>query len=180
MSKISTFKLKKIAVAKSFNDSYISLSSGYLALISYKGVNAANMALFRKKLFTTCNLKMNILKNKVQNFSITGTNFSSASNNLKGQIGSILCTEDQLIEVAKLLSEFCKTSEKDFSFIGIFSAGDTIDLSKLKFLSSLPGLDILRATLLATMNSVASSFVRTLSEPMCSSLRLMKNNPGNT
>lgn len=91
---------------------------------------------------------------------------------LSGQ--TVLVTgEEDICAAAKVLKDFNKKSEK-FGMRGGILDGKVVSAEELSALASLPPMDVLRAQLLGTLQSPASTFVRLLNEPASALARVLK------
>ena len=86
---------------------------------------------------------------------------------------AIVTGEGDPAEVAKLLVEFLKKNEKA-SAKGANLEGSVLAAADVEALSKLPGKDVMRATLLATLMAPASSLVRVFAAPLTGVLYVLK------
>ena len=91
---------------------------------------------------------------------------------LSGQT-ALVTGEQDICATAKVLKEFRKQNEKLEMRAGVLD-GNLLSSDELNALAALPPMDILRAQLLGTLQSPASTFVRLLNEPASGLARVLR------
>ena len=91
---------------------------------------------------------------------------------LSGQT-AIVTGEQDVCAAAKVLKDIYKATEKLPMRAGVLD-GKLISAEELNALASLPPMDVLRAQLLGTLTSPASTLVRLLNEPASGLARVLK------
>lgn len=85
----------------------------------------------------------------------------------------IVTGEQDVCAAAKTLKDITKKSKKLEMRAGVLD-GKMLNSDELNALASLPPMDVLRAQLLGTLQSPASTFVRLLNEPASGLARVLK------
>ncbi len=85
----------------------------------------------------------------------------------------IVTGEQDVCAAAKVLKDFHKETEKPEMRAGVLD-GKLLNPDELNALAALPPMDVLRAQLLGTLQSPASTFVRLLNEPASGLARVLK------
>lgn len=105
-----------------------------------------------------------VLKNRLAKRAAAGTAAEALTAKLDGPNALASHPSDPVV-LAKVLTGFAKDNAQLELVAGLVDARELIDAAGLKQLAQLPGLDELRATLLALIQTPATSLVRLLGTP---------------
>jgi len=135
--------------------------SSIVILADYKGLDVATINSLRRKL-RDGNIEFKVVKNSLLARASEETDVNLIKDYFKGPSAVALGYDDP-VAPAKILSEFAKDHEALEIKVGVLD-GKVLELNQIKALSVLPSREELLAKLLATLNAVPASFVRTLNE----------------
>ena len=130
-----------------------------IVVVSAVGITVNKVNGLRRQLETT-GAKYRVVKNTLASLAIEGTESAPLSRLLKGTSALVYHPEEPS-GPAKMLVEFARTNDK-FELRGAILNGTLFDGAGVKTLSTMPGKNELRATLLSVFNGVGTKFVRTL------------------
>jgi large subunit ribosomal protein L10 len=138
-------------------------SSPHAVLTSFSGLQANQANALRRKI-DEAGGSFRVIKNRVAKRAAAGTPYEKLSEMFSGPC-AIATHESDPVILAKTISEFVKEDPSITMLGGIIDAGQVLDTAGLKELSSLPGLPELQATLLALIQTPATTLVRLISTP---------------
>jgi len=139
-------------------------------LTDYRGLTVEEISDLRTKL-RDAEARFKVVKNTLSIRAADGTPLEAVKDHFTGPV-AILYTSGDPVGPAKALMDFIKGNEKLQARVGIL-AGSAIDVADIKRLADMPGLEVLLAKALASMNAPASNFVRTLGEIPASFVRVL-------
>jgi large subunit ribosomal protein L10 len=138
------------------------LSKSCIVIITdYKGLDVPTINDLRRKLREQ-NIEFQVVKNSFLTRASTGTDVDLIKDHFKGP-SAVALSYDDPVAPAKVLTDFSKNHDALEIKVGVMN-GQVLELSQIKALSALPSREELLANLLATLNAVPASLVRTLSE----------------
>ena len=105
-----------------------------------------------------------VIKNRLARRAAAGTGAEGLAPRFTGPCGLALHESDPIV-LAKVLSEFAKDNPQVELLAGLVDAREVIDAAGVQRLASLPGLNELRAQLLALILTPATTLVRLLNTP---------------
>ena len=105
-----------------------------------------------------------VIKNRLARRAAAGTGAEGLAARFRGPCGVALHESDP-IALAKVLSDFAKDNPQVELLAGLDDARDVIDGAGVQRLAALPGLNELRAQLLALILTPATTLVRLLNTP---------------
>jgi large subunit ribosomal protein L10 len=105
-----------------------------------------------------------VLKNRLAKLAAMGTPMEPLAERLAGPCALATHASDPVV-LAKTLNTFAKENPELELVAGVVDAKDLLDVAQVKVLASLPGLEELRAQLLALFQTPATTLVRLLSTP---------------
>jgi large subunit ribosomal protein L10 len=150
---------KKFLVEEASN--YIE-SSEFFFLTDYKGIDAEETTELRKRL-SEQGAQFHVVKNSSLRIAAKDKNLGDLNDHLTGHT-AIVFGGDDAAGVAKALGQYFKDSNKVPVKVG--ALGDRmLSAEEVKQLAKLPGLESLRAQLLALLNTSASQLLSLFSEP---------------
>lgn len=130
-----------------------------LVLADFRGLTVkADTSLRREFRVNGCHYQ--VVKNTILGLAIKGTAMEGIEKLLVGPTAIAYSLEDPAVP-AKVATKLAKAENK-FVIKGGFVEGRTLDVKGVEALSTLPGRDELRATLLATFMAAPQGFVRML------------------
>jgi len=127
----------------------------------YKGLNVTAINDLRRKLSQE-EVEFQVAKNSLLIRASEETDVALIKDAFKGPSAIALSYGDP-VAPAKILTEFAKENKVFEIKIGVLN-GKVLDVRGIKALSALPSREVLLGTLVATLNSVPTGFVRTLAE----------------
>ena len=141
-------------------------------LVDFKGINVENVTKFRKEL-SSLNAEMRVVRNTLAKRALLEhpEEKEALEEQLVGTNAFIFAYED-VGASAKAISEFSKEVEELVVKGGVLD-GNALDEAKIKYLSTLPPKEVLRAKLLGTLAAPMSKFVRVLNEVPSSFVRVL-------
>jgi len=105
-----------------------------------------------------------VIKNRLARRAAAGTGAEALASRFTGPCGVALHESDP-IALAKVLSDFSKENPQVELLAGLVDAREVIDAAGVQRLAALPGLQELRAQLLALIQTPATTLVRLLNTP---------------
>ena len=130
-------------------------------IVDYKGMNVEEVTKLRKSL-TPLNAEMKVVRNTLAKLALNDhpAEKDAVADKLVGTNAFVFAYDD-VGASAKALADFGKDVEALKMKSGVME-GNELDEAKIKFLSTLPPKDVLRAQLLGVFNAPGGKFVRTL------------------
>ncbi len=129
-------------------------------LTDYRGLDVEKITALRSQLREK-ETEYRVVKNTLARIAAKATGNEALVDLLKGPSALALVYGDPAA-AAKVLVEFAK-KEDALEVMGGVLDGNYLDIDTLKRLAELPSKDVMRATLLGTMNAVPGGFVNVLS-----------------
>lgn len=105
-----------------------------------------------------------VVKNRLAKRAAVGTAAEKVAAHLVGPRG-VVCHPSDPVAVAKVLSEFSKEHPQLQLVAAVVDARDVVTTEGIKVIATLPGLQELRAQLLALIQTPATQLVRLLATP---------------
>jgi large subunit ribosomal protein L10 len=127
-----------------------------VVLTEYSGLDVPTMVALRRSM-READASYRVLKNTLAKLATAETDFEALHPQFSGPIGVVVSKEDPAA-AAKALVDFQKDNEQ-LVIKGGMLTGKVLDDVALQALSKLPSKDVMRATLLSTMNGVARNMV---------------------
>jgi len=142
-------------------------------IVDFKGMRVEQVTDLRKKLHPA-ESEMKVVRNTlaIRALKAYPDMEKAIGSSLKGTNALVFAYGD-ITAAAKTLANFAKDVEIFQLKTGVMD-GQQLDENKIKFLSTLPGKDQLRAQLLAVFNAPASKLVRTMNEVPSAFARVLK------
>lgn len=142
-------------------------------VVDFKGMRVEQVTQLRKKLHPA-ESEMKVVRNTLAKRALKGypDMDKALSTAFKGTNAFVFSYGD-ISAAAKTLATFAKDVEVFQLKTGVMD-GQALDENKIKFLSTLPGKDQLRAQLLAVFNAPAAKLARTLNEVPSAFARVLK------
>jgi large subunit ribosomal protein L10 len=136
-------------------------SSVVVAVNRSSGITVEEVTKFRKNMHEA-DAHFKILKNTLARIAVKDSALEPLTGYLEGPTG--LAYSNNPVDLAKILSDFAKSSEK-VEILGGIMDGKVISKDVIKTLASLPSMDELRAKLIGLLTAAATKIVRTVKEP---------------
>ena len=130
-----------------------------LVLADFRGLTVKADTTLRRE-FRLSGCRYQVVKNTLLGLAVKGTPMEGIDGMLAGPTAIAYSFEDPSVP-AKVATKLAKTETK-FIIKGGYVEGRALDVKGVEALSSLPGKDELRATLLATFLAAPQNFVRLL------------------
>ncbi len=161
---------KELEIAE-LNEKFGKASAAFL--IDFKGMNVEQVTNLRKKLFAIKS-EMRVVRNTLARRALHNhpSQQSALSEGLVGTNAVIFSYGDAAAS-AKQLTEFAKDVEALDVKIGVMD-GQALDKATVKYLATLPPLEVLRAQFLGTLAAPMQKFVSTLAAPATNFVCLLK------
>jgi large subunit ribosomal protein L10 len=130
-----------------------------LVFADFRGVNVETITGIRRE-FRAAGCDYKVIKNTLLKKAVAGTKMEGIGSYLEGPT-AVAFSYDHPAVAAKVATRFAKEVEK-FVIKGGYFDGVAFDTQGVEQLSTMPGKDELRSSLLATMVAVPQNFMRTL------------------
>ncbi len=140
-------------------------------LLTYSGVSSLSMNNFRKDLKRK-NADLFVSRKSLTKLALEGDQFSKILESLDGQTAFVWSDEDS-VEISKLLVKFAKECDGVAVRGGVLQ-GEVLVADDVVRLSSLPSKDVLRAQLLATIQSPLTRLASALNAKTRDLLSILK------
>ena len=127
-----------------------------------KGLDVATVTDLRKKL-RDAKIEYRIVKNTLAARAAKGTPVEPLAEKFVGPTALVMSYDD-VVAPAKLLVDFMKDRE-NFAIRTAIVEGKVVDVNGVKALAKMPGLNELRAQLLAVLNAPAAKLARVIGTP---------------
>lgn len=131
----------------------------FIASVNHLPASEAN--LFRQKLGHN-QAKLVMIKRRLGKQALLSLKIKGFEDLLKGSVGFIIPTGDDVLPVAKTLVEFGKAHEEQMSIQGGFVDGQLLDGKGIKALAELPSKPVLLAQVLGTIEAPLADVIFTI------------------
>ena len=135
--------------------------SAVVVVTDYKGLDVSSINELRRKLREE-DIEFQVVKNTLLIRAAKDTGVALIQDYFKGPSAVALSYSDP-VAPAKILTQFAKDNQKLEIKGGVLN-DKVLDADAIKALAKLPSREVLLGQLLATLNEVPTSFVRTLAE----------------
>ncbi len=142
-----------------------------VTVIDYKGLNANDMVVLKKRL-REVGAPLRIIKKSLLAIAMKEAGIDAPRGTFDGQAAIAVATEDE-VSAAKVIADFMKKNE-NIRFTGGVLGGKVLSAEEMKALSKLPGRDQLRAQVVGTLNAPISGFVNVLAGNLRSLVTVLK------
>jgi len=147
-------------------------ASPFMVVVDYSELTVDQFETLRVQLLD-CGAGVHVTKNSYAKRAAAAVDLpQEIAEFLSGQT-ALVTGEQDICATAKVLKEFRKQNEKLEMRAGVLD-GNLLSSDELNALAALPPMDILRAQLLGTLQSPASTFVRLLNEPASGLARVLR------
>ena len=150
---------EKQQIAEDLRDRFS--KSAIIVVTDYKGLDVAAMNDLRRKLRAE-QIEYQVVKNTLLIRASEGNDIALIKDYFKGP-SAIALSYDDPVAPAKVLSQFAKDNDKLEIKVGVMD-GQVLDASAIQALAKLPSREVLLGQLLAALNAIPTSFVRTIAE----------------
>lgn len=150
---------EKQQIAEDLRDRFS--KSAIIVLTDYKGLDVAAMNDLRRKLRAE-GIEYKVVKNSILIRASAGNDGDLIKDFFKGP-SAVALSYDDPIAPAKVLAQFAKDNEKLEIKVGVLN-GKVLDAVAIKALALLPPREVMLGQLLAALNAIPTSFVRTIAE----------------
>lgn len=160
---------EKVKLLEEFGERF--RADPHAVLVSFKGLRSNQANDLRRKL-SRAGGRYRVLQNRLARRAASGTPVEALSERFAGPCG--LATHDSdPVALAKALTDFVKENPQIEVIAGLVDGRDVIDAAGVKQLSALPGLQELRAQLLALVQTPATMLVRLVGTPATQMARVI-------
>ncbi len=146
-------------------------SHPHAVLVSFTGLRANQANDLRRKL-SRAGGSYRVIQNRLARRAASGTPVEVLSERFAGPCG-LATHETDPVALAKTLVDFVKDNPQLDVIAGLVDGRDVIDAAGVKQLSALPGLQELRAQLLALIQTPATMIVRLVGTPATQMARVI-------
>ena len=150
---------EKQQIAEDLRDRFS--KSAIIVLTDYKGLDVAAMNDLRRKLRAE-GIEYKVVKNSILIRASAGNDGDLIKDFFKGP-SAVALSYDDPIAPARVLAQFAKDNEKLEIKVGVLN-GKVLDAVAIKALALLPPREVMLGQLLAALNAIPTSFVRTIAE----------------
>lgn len=150
---------EKQRIAEDLRDRFS--KSAIIVLTHYNGLDVAAMNDLRRKLRAE-EIEYQVVKNSILIRASADNDGDLIKDFFKGP-SAVALSYDDPIAPAKVLAQFAKDHEKLEIKVGVMN-GKVLDATAIKVLAQLPSREVLLGQLLAALNAIPTSFVRTIAE----------------
>jgi len=150
---------EKQQIAEDLRDRFS--KSAIIVLTHYNGLDVAAMNDLRRKLRAE-EIEYQVVKNSILIRASADNDGDLIKDFFKGP-SAVALSYDDPIAPAKVLAQFAKDHEKLEIMVGVMN-GKVLDATAIKVLAQLPSREVLLGQLLAALNAIPTSFVRTIAE----------------
>jgi large subunit ribosomal protein L10 len=150
---------EKQRIAEDLRDRFS--KSAIIVLTHYNGLDVAAMNDLRRKLRAE-EIEYQVVKNSILIRASADNDGDLIKDFFKGP-SAVALSYDDPIAPAKVLAQFAKDHEKLEIMVGVMN-GKVLDATAIKVLAQLPSREVLLGQLLAALNAIPTSFVRTIAE----------------
>ena len=140
--------------------------------VAFSGLDVSTATTLRKQ-FRDGGVKYRVVKNTLAKLATEGTDYAALNELLTGPTAVVLGYED-VVAPAKILHQFLKDHEGKLEVKGGVVQGKKVSVADIEALAKLPGLDELRAQLLALLNTPAQTLLRLTKTPGEQIARVLK------
>jgi len=127
----------------------------------YSGLTVAEVSELRRKM-NEAGASFKVTKNRLTRRAIDGTKFAALSDFFTGP--TAIAYSDDPVAAARVSVDFAKTNDK-LVVLGGALGSEVLDISGVKALASLPGIDELRARIIGMLNTPATRIAGILQVP---------------
>lgn len=131
--------------------------------VTFRGLDVSTATSLRKQ-FRDGGVEYRVVKNTLAKLATEGTDYQDLNELLTGPTAVVLGYED-VVAPAKILHQFLKDHEGKLTVKGGVVQGKKVSVADIEALARLPGLDELRAQLLALINTPAQTLMRLAKTP---------------
>jgi len=146
-------------------------ASPFFIVIGYQGLKVAHLTELRRRL-VRAGAEVHIVKNSIFRIAAKEAGVAGFNGALGGQLAVVTGQKDISV-AAKALKNFAAEFEKLKVCFGYLN-NQRLEQAAIAALADLPGLDVLRATLLRLINTPATSLARLINTPATQLARVIK------
>ena len=150
---------EKQQIAEDLRDRFS--KSAIIVVTDYKGLDVAAMNDLRRKLRKE-EIEYQVVKNSILIRASADNDGDLIKDFFKGP-SAVALSYDDPIAPAKVLAQFAKDHQQLEIKVGVMN-GRVLDATAIKALAQLPSKEVLLGQLLAALNAIPTSFVRTIAE----------------
>lgn len=140
-----------------------------LILIHYHGLNVNEITELRRTL-SQSNITFKVAKNNLVKLAFKNSSFQAICQNLTGPTAMIYSSDP--VANARIVVDFANNNEKVKIVAGVVDA-KVINYDEIKYLATLPSLDILRAKILGVINAPATKITQLVQEVSAKVVRVI-------
>lgn len=134
-------------------------SNVFIASVDRLPASEANI--FRQKLVGS-QARLIMIKRRLGKYALADLKISGIDELLKGSVGFIVPTGEDVLSTAKVLVEFGKAHEEQMSIRGGLVDGQLLDTKAIKELAALPSKPVLLAQVLGTIEAPLADVIFTI------------------
>lgn len=166
---------------KSKNESIISETEGkiknakFLVLADYRGLNANEINLLRRKLKQNMS-ELKVIKNTFSSILFKKIGIEGVDQYFVGPTAIVFCMQDEIVS-SKMLTNFAKEHEGLKIKVGLLNK-KILNASEIELISKLPNRNVLLSQLVNVMQFPVLKFVGFLGEPIQKLLSIVSSKGG--
>ncbi|MFC1916093.1 50S ribosomal protein L10 [Chloroflexota bacterium] len=153
---------KKVQIIGELQEVFSKCSAGVLT--DYRGLSAAEITDLRR-ILRDSGIKYRVVKNTLARFAVERAGKSELVNSFEGPV-AIAFGYGDIVEPAKILADYIRSSKISLSIKGGFSADKVFTSDEMETLATLPPIEVLLGRVLAGMQSPIVSLMSCLVNPM--------------
>ena len=161
---------KKVQIIDQIREAFTSSSIGILT--DYRGLSAQDMFALRRGLRES-GIEYKVVKNTLARFAAERADKQEMLNLLEGPV-AIAFGYDDIIQPAKVLTDYINTSKSSLSIKGGFLSDRLLTAEEVKTLATLPSREILVGKVLGGMQIPIVSLVSQLTAPLRSLMSILQ------
>ena len=159
MKEESVDKAQKREFVTTMNSAFS--DAGAVVVAHYTGLTVSDMSELRSQM-REAGGTVKVAKNSLAKLALQGTEVEHLSELFTGQ--TVICYSEDPVAAPKVAVEFSKKNEK-LVILGGAMGSDSLDVSGVKALASLPSLDELRAKIIAIVSTPATRIATVVAAP---------------
>lgn len=144
----------------------------YVFVLNFSGLKSNTNNTIRKHIRDTGS-DIFVVKNTLNKISVSNTDHRILSDSMSGQNVSVLTNDP--VSVAKILNTYTADEKSGIKVVAISDGKAIRSADYLKVLVSIPTMDVLRATLLSTLQSIPTRITSSLLYHQSSITRVVSN-----
>lgn len=169
----TVIRADKKKLVTQLNEAFASESTAGLFVLHNNGLTVAQMESLRREVRAKGGF-VKVAKNTLARLAVKGTSYEKSSTDLFSGPSVLVCAQEDLVDVAKVVVKFTDDSDEKAKIIGGAMNDNALDVSNVVALSKLPSMDELRSKFLGLVCAPMSNLLTLNKEVMSSTARLVQ------